>query len=96
MLEDRETFNLIIAEDSLPENVTLGIPYLTRVTIFNSGGSSKYAIDNYVCIYDYIPMLGKPASGHSTYVCTYISQEYNNINFCFTKSWAETSLSDYD
>ena len=46
--EDRETFNLIITEDSLPENVTLGTPYLTKVTIFNIGGSSKYAIDNYV------------------------------------------------
>ena len=48
VLEDRETFNLIIAEDSLPENVTLGIPYLTEVTIFNIGGSSKYVIDNCV------------------------------------------------
>ena len=51
VLEDHETFNLIIAEDSLPENVTLGIPYLTEVTIFNIGGSSKYAIDNCVIIY---------------------------------------------
>ena len=50
VLEDGETFNLIIAEDSLPENVTLGTPYLTEVTIFNDGGSSKYAIDNYVCV----------------------------------------------
>ena len=47
VLENRETFNLIIAEDFLPENVTLGRPYLTQVNIFNIGGSSKYAIDNY-------------------------------------------------
>ena len=48
VLEDGETFNLIIAEDSLPENVTLGTPYLTVVTIYNIGGSSKYVVDNYV------------------------------------------------
>ena len=48
VLEDGETFNLIITEDSLPENVTLGTPYLTRVTIYNIGGSSKYVVDNYV------------------------------------------------
>ena len=39
--EDHETFNLIIAEDSLPKSVTLGNPYLTAVRIINVGGSSK-------------------------------------------------------
>ena len=48
VLEDHETFNLIIAEDSLPENVILGNPYLNEVRIINIGGSSKYAIDNCV------------------------------------------------
>ena len=48
VLEDHETFNLIIIEDSLPENVTLGTPYLTKVIILNFGGSSEYVVDNYV------------------------------------------------
>ena len=44
LMEDRETFNLIIANNSLPENVTLGETYIFKVTIINSGGSSKYVI----------------------------------------------------
>ena len=40
LLENNETFNLIIG-DSLPENMTLGEIYLTKVTILNDGSSGK-------------------------------------------------------
>ena len=40
VLEDHETFHLIIVGDSLPEKIALGGIYLTKVTIINIGGSS--------------------------------------------------------
>ena len=42
LLEDNETFNLIITEDSLPKYVILGEINITEVTIVNDGGSGEY------------------------------------------------------
>ena len=47
VLEDNETFNLTIKEDSLPENIMLGEIEITQVTIVNDGGSGKYAVNDY-------------------------------------------------
>ena len=43
VLEDNETFNLNIAENSLPENVTLGVIYLAKVIILSDG---EYAVNH--------------------------------------------------
>ena len=53
VLEDNETFNLIIIKASLPENIILGQFEITKVTIVNDGGSGKYAVNNYVDICDH-------------------------------------------
>ena len=42
LLEDNETFNLIITEESLPKYVILGKINITEVTIVNNGGSGEY------------------------------------------------------
>ena len=50
LLEDNETFNLIVTEYSLPKYVTLGKINITEVTIVNDGGSGEYVsvIDIYI------------------------------------------------
>ena len=50
MLEDNETFNLIITEESLPKYVILGEINITEVTIVNDGGSGEYASVNDIYI----------------------------------------------
>ena len=61
VLEDSETFNLIIANDSLPEIVTLGETYIMQVTILNFDGSSMSS----TIVWNYVH---RSTSGHGTYV----------------------------
>ena len=41
-----ENFNLIIIEDSLPENIILGKIGIAEVIIGNDGSSGEYAVNN--------------------------------------------------
>ena len=45
VVENNETFNLIIIGDYLPKNVTVSKISQIAVTIVNDGGSGKYAIN---------------------------------------------------
>ena len=49
-MEYNETFNLIITEDSLPKNITLGEINTTEVTIVNNGSPGEYTVNLFVCV----------------------------------------------